>query len=82
MAYDEILAKRVGTALGNLPNLTEKKMFGGAGYLINGNMACGVHKEFLIVRVGPDHCQEALEKEHHRTGDDGLGYGCPTGLRR
>mgnify|MGYP001826988413 FL=1 len=28
-------------------------MFGGIGYLINGNMACGVNKDNLIVRVGP-----------------------------
>jgi hypothetical protein len=62
MADDEALALRVSTALEARPDLVGKKMFGGVGYFLNGNMACSVHKEFLIVRVGPDHYQEALEK--------------------
>jgi TfoX/Sxy family transcriptional regulator of competence genes len=69
MAYDENLAFRVKTILGNLPGLMEKKMFGGIGYLLNGNMACGIHKEYLIVRVGPDQHQSALEKPHARVFD-------------
>jgi len=69
MAYDQDLAKRVSLVLHDFPDLTEKKMFGGVGYLRNGNMACGVHKEFLIVRVGPDHYEEALEMEHSKVFD-------------
>ena len=33
MAYDEMLAVRIRAALGSLPGLQEKKMFGGVGYL-------------------------------------------------
>ena len=69
MAYDEALALRVSAVLGDLAGLTEKKMFGGVGYLLNGNMACGVHKEYLIVRVGPDRYQAALEQEHTKVFD-------------
>jgi len=69
MAYDESLAKRVSAALGDLPNLAEKKMFGGVGYLLNGNMACGVHKEFLIVRVGPERYLQVLEQSHTKMFD-------------
>lgn len=69
MAYDETLALRVSAALGDLAGLTEKKMFGGVGFLLNGNMACGVHKEYLIVRVGPDRYQAALEKKHTKIFD-------------
>ena len=69
MAYDENLASRVMAALGALPGLTEKKMFGGMGSMLNGNMACGVHKEFLIVRVGPDQYQESLEQLHTKVFD-------------
>jgi hypothetical protein len=69
MAYDENLALRVRAALGDLPGYTEKKMFGGVGYLLNGNMACGVHKDHLIVRVGPDQYQSALEKPHTKVFD-------------
>ena len=69
MAYDEALATRVSAVLGSIPNLVEKKMFGGVGYLVNGNMACGVHKQYLIVRVGPDRYQEALAQEHTKVFD-------------
>lgn len=69
MAYDETLALRVSAVLGNLSGLTERKMFGGVGYMINGNMACGVHEEYLIVRVGPDRYQATLEKKHTKVFD-------------
>ena len=71
MAYDEGLAQRIGEVLDELapPGRDEKKMFGGIGYLIQGNMACGVHKEHLIVRVGPARYQEALAAPHTRVFD-------------
>ena len=69
MAYDEDLAERVSAVLESVPNIMEKKMFGGVGYLLNGNMACGVNKETLIVRVGPDGYQAALDEEHTRVFD-------------
>ena len=37
-------------------------MFGGVGFLLNGNMVCGVHKDDLVARVGPDEYEAALEK--------------------
>jgi TfoX/Sxy family transcriptional regulator of competence genes len=69
MAYDEVLALRIRTALGPLPNLDEKKMFGGVGFLLNGNMACGVHKNDLIVRVGAVRYKQALSRPHTRPFD-------------
>ena len=62
MAYDEKLAARVREVLAGRSGLIEKKMFGGIGYLLDGNMACGVHGESLIVRVGPEDYQEALDQ--------------------
>jgi len=62
MAYDEDLAGRVRQALNGQPGLVEKKMFGGTGYLLHGNMACGVNGSNLIVRVGPDGYPDALEQ--------------------
>jgi len=53
MAYDQGLAQRVRELLEELPGYEEKKMFGGIGFLLYGNMACGVLREDLIVRVGP-----------------------------
>ncbi len=54
MPYDELLAVRIRAALSDQPELQEKKMFGGVGFMLNGNMACGVIKNDLIVRVGPE----------------------------
>ena len=69
MPYDEILAIRIRAALGHLPNLTEKKMFGGVGFLLNGNMTCGVHKNDLIVRVGAEQYEKSLQRPHTRLFD-------------
>ena len=61
MAYDEILAARVDRLLASRSGFSEKKMFGGVGYLFHGNMACGVNGQNLIVRVGPEKYQRALD---------------------
>ena len=43
MAYDTELADRIRTRLEGTSGLTEKKMFGGIGWMVNGHMACGAH---------------------------------------
>jgi TfoX/Sxy family transcriptional regulator of competence genes len=68
MAYDLKLAERVHTELGGI-TFAEKKMFGGVGYLLNGNMACGVHKDRLIVRVGPEKHASLLKKPYAKPFD-------------
>lgn len=45
MAFDEALADRVRRVLGPRPEVTEKKMFGGIAFLLDGKMFCGVAKE-------------------------------------
>ena len=62
MAYDEGLAQRVREILSESLGYEEKKMFGGIGFLLQGNMACGVIREDLIVRVGAENYSEALLK--------------------
>jgi len=69
MAYDQNLAQRVRDELGEVSGILEKKMFGGVGFLVNGNMACGVHGEDLIIRVGKDHYNEALSQPHTKLFD-------------
>ena len=51
MAYDESLAGRIRSHIGDHPAVTEKKMFGGVAYMLQGNMAVGIHKDSLMVRV-------------------------------
>ena len=62
MAYDEGLAQRVREMLAGLADFSEKKMFGGLCFLIQGNMACGVIQYDVIVRIGPDNYDAALKK--------------------
>jgi TfoX/Sxy family transcriptional regulator of competence genes len=64
MACNEQLAQRLRLAMGGLPGVSEKKMFGGVAFLVNGNMSCGVHKDDLIVRVGVENYQKALNRSH------------------
>ena len=60
MAFDESLAARIRTALAHKKDIEEKKMFGGIGLLLNGNMLVGVWKNSLIVRLGPEGYEDAL----------------------
>ncbi len=71
MAYDEGVAQRVREVLAEveLPGLVEKKMFGGIAFMVQGNLACGVLKDELIVRVGPERDHEAITKPHTRPFD-------------
>jgi TfoX/Sxy family transcriptional regulator of competence genes len=69
MAYDEILAERIRTLLYRRKSITERRMFGGLAFLVGGNMACGIIKEELMVRVGPDRYDEALGQPHARPMD-------------
>lgn len=62
MAFDEALAERSRAALiaAGRSDATEKTMFGGLAFLINGNMCCGVRGADLLVRVGPEAGPSAL----------------------
>ena len=60
MAFDENLARRIRTALGRNKGVEQKKMFGGVGFLLHGNMLVGVWKDSLIVRLGEEQAQDAL----------------------
>jgi TfoX/Sxy family transcriptional regulator of competence genes len=68
MSYDQKLAERIRAQLDGIP-FVEKKMFGGVGFLLNGNMACGVNKDDLVVRVHPERHSTLLEKPHAKPFD-------------
>lgn len=69
MAYDEELEARIAAALAGQPGLVSKMMFGGVAFLVQGNMACGVHKDMLMVRVGPDAYDQAMQESNTRQFD-------------
>jgi hypothetical protein len=55
VAYDEVLAARIRAAIQDVPGVTEKKMFGGLAFLLNGNMAVAASGQGgLLLRVDPD----------------------------
>ena len=69
MAYSEDLAGRVRDLLAGHEGLTEKKLFGGIAFFIQGNMCCGVTKDDLVVRVGPEGSEAALAQPGARLMD-------------
>jgi TfoX/Sxy family transcriptional regulator of competence genes len=69
MAFDEKLAMSVRKQLVGQRGLTEKKMFGGLAFLINGNMSVGIHRDALIVRIAPGAADAALKEPGARVFD-------------
>lgn len=78
MAFDEGLAQRVREALGSRANVTEKRMFGGLAFLLDGKMFVGISGSKLMARVGLKRYQDALALPHVRemnfTGRPMKGY--------
>ena len=67
MAYDEQLAERVRDVIEARSGVAERKMFGGLGWMVGGNMACGVMSEGgLLVRIDPDEVEDACREPHVR----------------
>jgi TfoX/Sxy family transcriptional regulator of competence genes len=69
MACDEQLVERVRAVLKGTRGVGERRMFGGVCFTVNGNMVCGVVKDDLMVRVGPDRYERALKQPHARPMD-------------
>lgn len=69
MAYDEGVAQRVREMMEDIPGVTEKKMFGGIAFMVNGNMCSGVVKSELMMRVGADRYEDALKQPYAREMD-------------
>jgi TfoX/Sxy family transcriptional regulator of competence genes len=64
MAFSEALAQRVRRRLARRKHVEAKAMFGGLGFLLNGNLLVGIWKESLVVRLGPDASGDALREPH------------------
>ena len=62
MAYSESLASRIRDVFAGRRGVTEKKMFGGVGFMLHGNMCVGVWKTSLIARLGPEQAEAALKE--------------------
>jgi TfoX/Sxy family transcriptional regulator of competence genes len=69
MSMNESIAEKIRAEVNHYPDVVEKRMFGGIGFIVNGNMACGVNGSDLIVRVGPEQSQAALSRPHTKVFD-------------
>lgn len=72
MPFDAHLADRLRSAVlraGPDEPIDEKKMFGGLALMLGGNMACGVIRDELMVRVGAEASDDALRLPHARPMD-------------
>lgn len=64
MAYNEAVADRLRKTLARRKGITERKMFGGLSFLMNGNMCCGVVDKNIVLRLGEQGAEKALEGRH------------------
>lgn len=64
MAYSEDLAQRIRDAIDGRPGVNERKMFGGIAWMVNGNMACGIVGEDLMVRLDRADAEVAIAENH------------------
>ncbi|MBI5900024.1 MAG: TfoX/Sxy family protein [Rhodocyclales bacterium] len=69
MAYDEGLAERIRDALRGRRGTSERRMFGGIAFMLDGNMAIGIVGDTLMARVGPARYEDALALPYVRPMD-------------
>jgi TfoX/Sxy family transcriptional regulator of competence genes len=59
MADDQELATNVRAVLAGSGTIREVRMFGGIGFMLNGNLVAAASRRGLLLRVGKDHQDEA-----------------------
>lgn len=63
MAYNELLEEMLDTVTTAWGGVDRKKMFGGLGYMLNGNMCVGIWKDSLILRLRPEEAESLKAKQ-------------------
>ena len=69
MPYDSELAERLEDVLKGRPGFQQKKMFGGIGWMLNGNMCVGIYEDWLITRVGESAGTKLFKEKHTKPMD-------------
>ena len=69
MAYDAHLADRIRSILRSAGEFSEKKMFGGLAFMVNGHMCCGVLKTDLVLRLTAEEAAASFRQPHTRPMD-------------
>lgn len=69
MAFDATLAQRVRDVLGDRAGISERRMFGGLAFLVDGKMFIGIRDASLMARVGRERHDDALAMPDVRVMD-------------
>lgn len=69
MPYNAEIETRIHKTVKNWKGVDDKKMFGGVCHLLNGNMFCGVYKDYLILRLGEKVAESAMAGPHVKVFD-------------
>ena len=69
MSNDLALSERIRPILTRRRGVSERKMFGGTCFMLNGNMCVGTWKESLIVRLGKNDHERTLTERHTKPAD-------------
>ena len=64
MAYNTKLEEKIDDAVEQWKDMEKKKLFGGLCWLLKGNMAFGIHKDFLIVRMDKEQGEKSLKDKN------------------
>jgi TfoX/Sxy family transcriptional regulator of competence genes len=64
---DDTLLDRVRAALGRIPRVEERKMFGGTAFLVRGKICVSARKERIMCRIDPAAHDSALKRKGCRT---------------
>ena len=69
MTFSERTVSQIRRVMQNTPGLTERTLYSGTAFMLQGNMCCGIIEDNLVVRVGPDTYDAALREPHTRPMD-------------
>lgn len=69
MTFSELTAIQIRSVMQDAPGLSERHMFGGVAFILEGNMCCGVINDNLVVRVGPEAYERTLREPYTRPMD-------------
>jgi TfoX/Sxy family transcriptional regulator of competence genes len=67
MPRNDALTNRVQAALGHIPRVEQKRMFGGITFMVRGKMCVSIGKERIMCRIDPETHDAALERKGCRT---------------
>ena len=69
MPFDRGLAERLEEIIECRAGFEQKKMFGGIGWMLNGNMCVGIYKDWLITRIGEAAAAKMFKEKHVKPMD-------------